>query len=121
MKKRLCVLGVIISVLVAMGCAGPADVKKPVDNSIVLKDVHFSYHKENGSHGFETSNDVSDKKNKKDFALAKSNPCDYPLTDFTIAAASFVRFSISAKFPALIKSPFTIQLPPQAKILSHAR
>ena len=26
------------------------------------------------SHGFETSNDVSD--NKKDFALAKSNPCD---------------------------------------------
>ncbi|WP_022933077.1 ABC transporter ATP-binding protein [Treponema bryantii] len=49
------------------------DVKKPADNSIVLKDVHFSYHKQNEPHGFETSNDVSD--NKKDFALAKSNPC----------------------------------------------
>ena len=34
------------------------------------------------SHGFETSNDDSNK-NNKDFALAKSNPCDNPLIEAT--------------------------------------
>ena len=71
------------------------DVKKPADNSIVLKDVHFSYHKENGSHGFETSNDVSDKKNKKDFALAKSNPCDNEILhgiSMTLPQGSYTAF-----------------------------
>ena len=40
---------------------------------IEFNNVHFSYKKEL-SHGFETSNDVSEK-NKNDFTLAKSNPC----------------------------------------------
>ena len=41
---------------------------------IEFSNVRFTY-KKNLAHGFETSNDVSDS-NKKDFALAKSNPCD---------------------------------------------
>ena len=71
------------------------DVKKPADNSIVLKDVHFSYHKENESHGFETSNDVSNKKSKKDFALAKSNPCDNEILhgiSMTLPQGSYTAF-----------------------------
>ncbi len=40
---------------------------------IEFSNVRFTY-KKNLTHGFETSNDVSDS-NKKDFALAKSNPC----------------------------------------------
>ncbi|MBQ2529471.1 MAG: ABC transporter ATP-binding protein, partial [Treponema sp.] len=70
------------------------DAKKPKDNSIVLKDVHFSYRKNNGSHGFEKSNDFSNK-NKKDFALAKSNPRDNEILhgiNMTLPQGSYTAF-----------------------------
>ena len=70
------------------------DAKKPIDNSIVLKDVHFSYRKNNESHGFEKSNDFSNK-NKKDFALAKSNPRDNEILhgiNMTLPQGSYTAF-----------------------------
>ena len=70
------------------------DAKKPKDNSIVLKDVHFSYRKNNESHGFEKSNDFSNK-NKKDFALAKSNPRDNEILhgiNMTLPQGSYTAF-----------------------------
>ena len=70
------------------------DAKKPIDNSIVLKDVHFSYRKNNESHGFEKSNDFSNK-NEKDFALAKSNPRDNEILhgiNMTLPQGSYTAF-----------------------------
>ena len=70
------------------------DAKKPKDNSIVLKDVHFSYRKNNESHGFEKSNDFSNK-NEKDFALAKSNPRDNEILhgiNMTLSQGSYTAF-----------------------------
>ena len=66
----------------------------PRDNSIILRDVHFSYKKDEEPHGLETSNDVSDS-NKKDFALAKSNPCGNEIlhgVSMDIPQGSYVAF-----------------------------
>ncbi|MBO5608527.1 MAG: ABC transporter ATP-binding protein [Treponema sp.] len=64
----------------------------PKDNSIVLKDVHFSYHKENGAPVFETSADGYE---KKDFSSAKSNPCDNEILhgiNMTLPQGSYTAF-----------------------------
>ena len=46
---------------------------------------------------------------------------DYPLISFTSSTASLTSSLIFAKSPALTRSPFTIQLPPQAIILLLVR
>ena len=94
------------------------DEKNPADNSIVLKDVHFGYTKgevspslqpasqssatpstgasprtPEQSHGFEPAN--ADSLSEKDFALAKSSPCDNEILhgiSMTLPQGSYTAF-----------------------------
>ena len=93
--KAGAIFGEVGSIMQLQELARPqSDKEKPKDNSIVLKDVCFSYGKEEVSHGLDFANAKSVKEKNKT-SLDVSNPCDNEILhgiSMNIPQGSYVAF-----------------------------